>query len=61
MPLSDDAIAIVASNLTAARCALIGGFAEWTEERQKSDIAAVEKIFKHYLERLRTGETHHLG
>lgn len=61
MAISEDAIAIVASNLTVARCALVGGFAEFTDERKKVDAETVERLFAHYLDRLRTGETSHLG
>jgi len=59
MALGDATIAIVASNLTAARCSLIGGFAENTDERKRADQETVETLFAYYLKRLQAGETTH--
>jgi len=55
MAISEDAIAIVASNLTAARCALAGQFRGPAEERAQTDDQMVDQLFGAYMQRLAKG------
>lgn len=59
MELSDDALAIVASNLTAAHCALSGPYRPKTEEPGDTVLAAVEDLFRTYYRRVRASDLNH--